>query len=302
MDRSWQDVDWSTHQHWVEVADRPVNVIELGEGPPVVFVHGHGGAWQNWLEQLPALAPAHRVIAFDLPGFGASPLPRDPITVQGYARIVDELMGRLGVDPAAVVGNSLGGFIAAELALVAPERVERLVLVSAAGVARSYIRMPLRVLDHVAEPALTALGPLLVPVESRIRRLTRRPGLRRALFALLSPHPERLELPLFYETAMASGPKPGAPLAAAEIARYDFRDRLPEIACPTLVVWGARDWIVPPSGADEFARLIPDARKVVFEDCGHVPMLEQPARFNRLLEEFLAEVPAAPEAAAATRS
>jgi len=287
----WLDVDWSEHQRWVQVAGRAVNVVELGSGSPVVFVHGHSGSWQNWLLQLPELARRHRVIALDLPGFGRSPMPREPITMSGYARIVDELLGVLDVSAAAVVGNSMGGFVAAELAIRFPQRVERLVLVSSAGAANAYIRLPVAVMDRYAESVLRRIGPLLTPVERRVVRAARRPRLRRANFALVAAHPERMDPRLFVEILMASGDKPGAPVAAAEIARYDFRDRLAEIACPTLVVWGARDRIVPPSSADEFERLIPDARKVVFEDTGHVAMLEQPERFNRLLEDFLDEEP-----------
>src|SRR5205085_6447300 len=71
----WLDVDWREHQRWVTIDGRRVNVIELGSGPPVVFIHGLSGSWQNWLEQLPVFARGHRVITFDLPGFGASQMP-----------------------------------------------------------------------------------------------------------------------------------------------------------------------------------------------------------------------------------
>ena len=76
----WMDIDWRTHQRWVLVDGQPVNVIELGEGPPLVFVHGLSGCWQNFLENLPAHASEHRVVTFDLPGFGASPMPSQTIT------------------------------------------------------------------------------------------------------------------------------------------------------------------------------------------------------------------------------
>jgi len=292
MSAAWLDVDWARHTRWVEVAGRPVNVVELGSGRPVVFVHGHSGAWQNWLEQLPVIAAAgYRAIAFDLPGFGASPLPAEPITMSGYGRLLDELLGLLDVSAAAVVGNSMGGFVGAELAIRFPPRVERLVLVSAAGVASKYIGFPLAVMDRYSERVLRPVGRWLTPVPSRTERMTRRRRLRRLGFTLLSPHPEQIDPRLFYENALASGPKPGAPRAAAEIARYDFRDRLGEIACPTLIVWGDRDRIVPPESALEFGRLIPDSRVVVFEDTGHVPMMERPERFNRLLADFLTEAP-----------
>jgi len=292
MSGAWLDVDWARHTRWVEVAGAPVNVVELGSGDPVVFIHGHSGAWQNWLEQLPVVAAAgYRAIAFDLPGFGASPLPVEPITMSGYGRLVDALLASLDVHAAAVVGNSMGGFVGAELAIAFPERVERLVLVSAAGVATKYIGLPIGLMERWSELVLGRAGRWLTPVPSRTERMARRRRLRHWAFMLLSPHPERVDPRLFYENTLASGPKPGGPRAAAEIARYDVRDRLDDIGCPTLVVWGDRDRIVPPSSADEFGRLIPDARVVVFEDCGHVPMLEQPDRFNALLLDFLAEQP-----------
>src|SRR5436305_6793609 len=105
----WLDVDWREHQRWVEVDGRPVNVIELGEGPPLVFVHGLAGSWPNWLEQLPVFAEEHRVLAMDLPGFGHSPMPAMEISMPGYARILDALLEARGIGSAAVVGNSMGG-------------------------------------------------------------------------------------------------------------------------------------------------------------------------------------------------
>ncbi len=287
----WMDVDWRAHQRWVTVRERPVNVVEVGSGPPILFIHGHAGAWQNWLEQLPVLAARHRCVAADLPGFGRSPLPRERITMSLYAELLDELMDALGLDAAVVVGNSMGGFVAAELAIKFPARVERVALVSAAGVARAYVRLPRWLMSRYSERALELLSPLLDAPEPQLRRLSVRPGLRRAILGLICTHPEKISPQLAYELAVGSGAKPGAGVAAGEIARYDFRDRLEEIACPVLIVWGDRDRVIPPSGADEFARLIPDSRKVIFEDTGHVPMIERPVRFNALLEDFIAEAP-----------
>jgi pimeloyl-ACP methyl ester carboxylesterase len=284
----WLDLDWREHQRWVTVDGRQVNVIELGSGPPIVFIHGLSGSWQNWLEQVPVFAREHRVITFDLPGFGASEMPAQKITISGYGRFVAALLDELEVDSAAVVGNSMGGFIGMELAIRFPERVERLVLVSAAGLSIEYLRneRALAVLGTL-ENRLAAYSGWLA---SRSDALARRPGARRLIFGIVAHRPDRLPGPLVAEQVRGSG-KPGFLPALDALTDYPIRDRLGEIACPTLIVWGSEDRLVPARDADEFARLIPNSRKVVWPDTGHVAMLERPAAFNALLEAFLAEEP-----------
>jgi pimeloyl-ACP methyl ester carboxylesterase len=284
----WLDLDWREHQRWVTVAGRQVNVIELGSGPPIVFIHGLSGSWQNWLEQLPVFAPEHGVITFDLPGFGASEMPAQKITISGYGRFVDALLDELEVGSAAIVGNSMGGFIGMELAIRFPERAERLVLVSAAGLSIEYLRneRALAVLGTL-ENRLAAYSGWLA---SRSDALARRPGARRLIFGIVAHRPDRLPGPLVAEQVRGSG-KPGFLPALDALTDYPIRDRLGEIACPTLIVWGSEDKLVPARDADEFARLIPNSRKVVWPETGHVAMLERPAAFNALLEAFLAEEP-----------
>jgi pimeloyl-ACP methyl ester carboxylesterase len=271
----------------VNVDGTPVNTIELGEGPPMLFVHGLSGSWPNWLEQLPIFAADRRVLAIDLPGFGSSPMPDREITISGYARLLDRLLGELGIDAAAVVGNSMGGFIAAELAIAYPQRVERLVLVSAAGI--STYDEP-RV--HRAIPSLMRTERILAAtgawVASKSDAVARRPRLREAALNVVLRHPSRIPAALAAEQIRGAG-KPGFLPALQAILEYDFRDRLPEIACPTLIVWGDSDRLVNVRDADTFAELIPNSRKVIFEDTGHMAMLERPAAFNALLRDFLAE-------------
>jgi 4,5:9,10-diseco-3-hydroxy-5,9,17-trioxoandrosta-1(10),2-diene-4-oate hydrolase len=288
----WLDVDWRTHQRWVVLDGQPVNVIELGDGQPsdrqpLVFVHGLSGSWPNWLEQLPVFGTERRVIAMDLPGFGHSPMPREPISIAGYGRLLDRLMQELSIDAAAVVGNSMGGFIAAELAIAFPQRVERLVLVSAAGISTTNNRDVRRVLPAMqrAERVLTMTGAWIA---SKSDAAARRARLRDALLYVVAKHPSRLPAALAAEQLRGAG-KPGFMSALRAIQDYDVRERLPEIACPTLIVWGAGDRLVPVRDADTFAQLIPNSRKVVFADTGHVAMLERPAAFNALLRDFLAE-------------
>lgn len=299
---SWLDIDWSAHQRWVEIADRPVNVIELGEGPPIVFVHGLSGSWPNWLEQLPVFAGGngdesrkrvssgfgnHRVIAMDLPGFGHSPMPKEKITISLYARILDSLLETLGVSAATVVGNSMGGFVSTELAIAFPQRVERLVLVSAAGIS-TYRHHGVERL----EPYLRRVAPMIAAytgfTAARSDWIASRSGLRNLSLGFVTRHPSRLPAPLVAEQIRGAG-KPGFMQALRANIDYPIRERLPEIACPTLIVWGAEDKVIPVSDAYVFEELIPDSRKMIYEDTGHMAMLERPAAFNGLLAEFVGE-------------
>ncbi|HXB63761.1 MAG TPA: alpha/beta hydrolase [Solirubrobacteraceae bacterium] len=283
----WLNVDWREHQHWTIVNDTRVNVIELGDGPPLVFVHGLSGSWPNWLEQLPVFGASHRVIALDLPGFGQSPMPADPITISGYARTLDALLAELGVSAATVVGNSMGGFVSAELAINFPQRVERLVLVSAAGLSTYGDPRGLRALARVrrVERVVSAYAGW---VATHSDTVAQRPRLRNAALGFVAAHPSRLPAPLAAEQIRGAG-KPGFVQGLAANLDYDFSHRLGEIVCPTLIVWGDRDRVITVRDAARFAELIPGARKVVFEDTGHVAMLERPAEFNALLDEFLRE-------------
>ena len=94
-DPAWRRVDWREHQRWIELPGGPVNTISLGDGPPIVFIHGLGGSWTNWLEQLPAFAEDFRVVTLDLPGFGASPLPASgDVSIPAYADAVAAVLAR----------------------------------------------------------------------------------------------------------------------------------------------------------------------------------------------------------------
>ena len=288
---AWLEVDWREHQRWITVAGTPLNTIDLGEGDPIVFVHGLSGSWPNWLEQLPVFARNHRVIAMDLPGFGHSPMPKEPITISSYARILDGLLDTLEISAATVVGNSMGGFVSAELAIAFPQRVERLVLVSAAGISTYQHRDVERI-----EPYLRRLAPMLAAytgwTAARSDWVARRPGLRNITLGTVTRHPSRLPAALAAEQLRGAG-KPGFIQALRANIDYPIAERLPEIACPTLIVWGAEDKVIPVGDADMFERLIPNSRKVIFEGTGHMAMLERPVAFNHLLDEFVAEQPVA---------
>jgi pimeloyl-ACP methyl ester carboxylesterase len=282
-DSTWMGIDWPSMIRTLEVQGRRVNVVDGGgDGPPLLFVHGLGGCWQNWLLNLPAFMDSHRVVALDLPGFGESEMPSDPISIRGYARTLDGVCDQLGVENPVVVGNSMGGFVAAEMALSFSTRVAKLVLVSAAGLSTEYLqREPLLVFARVWAAATTRAGVRSEPV-------VRRPRLRRVALQTVVRYPERLSIPLTYELVQGAG-KDGFIPALEALMGYSFRDRLERIEMPVLIVWGRNDILVPVGDAARFERLIgANAHKVIFDDTGHLAMLERPSRFNELLAGFIA--------------
>ncbi|HEY0633667.1 MAG TPA: alpha/beta hydrolase [Thermoleophilaceae bacterium] len=285
----WRSIDWRPHLHQIEIDGRSLNYVDYGSSEaghePVVFVHGLGGCWQNWLENIPRVAAeGRRAIAVDLPGFGFSEMPSDEISISGYGRVVNELCDRLDVGEVALVGNSMGGFISAETAIQFRARVARMVLVSAAGVTTSDLR----------SGPIMAGARLVAAVAARTAtmsdRVVRRRHIRHLVYHSFIRHPTRIRNELLYEITRGSG-RPGFLDALRAIMDYDFRDRLTEIGCPTLIVWGTEDMLVPSSDADEYERLIPQSRKLIFRDTGHMAMIERPQTFNDCLMEFLAEEP-----------
>jgi pimeloyl-ACP methyl ester carboxylesterase len=285
-DPEWLRIDWREHLHRIDVGGATrVNYTEMGpqSGKALVLVHGLSGAWQNWLETIPHFAKDHRVIAMDLPGFGQSPMPEWEISIEEYGRFLHEFCDTLGVRVCTVVGNSMGGFIAAEAATLQPSRFEKLVLVSAAGI--SHVRMRRQPAEVAAR-----MGIATAPLTMRLfDRGLRRPGLRRALFAGLFHAPQLLRTELLYEFFHNGTGKPGVLPAVRGLIGYDILDRLEDVEVPTLIVWGRNDHIVPPNDALGYGRRLQNSRTVIFDKTGHVPMAERPVRFNRVLETFLAE-------------
>ena len=294
-DPEWLAIDWREHLKTIELptpqgaralngsgSQNTVNYVDLGSGSPaIVFVHGLSGSWQNWLENLPHFSKSHRVIALDLPGFGASELPPWEVTVESYARQLVGFCDELEAEDCIAVGNSLGGFIAAEAAIREPERFEKLVLVSAAGI--SHARMRRQPAETGARMA-AAMAPLTLKLQ---KRSFLRPRLRNSIFRSIFHRPHELGRELLWEQWVHGAGPPGFLPAVQGLVGYDITDRLEDVKVPTLVVWGRNDRIVPPNDAFGWMKHLGNAELEVFDRCGHLPQLERPVRFNRLLEEFL---------------
>jgi pimeloyl-ACP methyl ester carboxylesterase len=281
----WLRIDWREHLHTIGLDGATVNYVEMGEptGVDLVLVHGLSGSWQNWLENIPFLAQHHRVLALDLPGFGASPMPSWEISIERYGRLLVEFCDALSAENVVVIGNSMGGFVSAEAAIKSPGRFEKLALVSAAGVSHARMR---REPAEMAGRLSTAASPIVLRFQERGLL---RPGIRHWAFRMLFHYPTRIRRELIWEFFMNGAGKPGFLPSIGALMGYDILDRLEEVDIPALVVWGRNDRIVRPADALEYAERLGNSRLVIFDKTGHVAMAERPVRFNRLLKAFLDE-------------
>jgi pimeloyl-ACP methyl ester carboxylesterase len=281
-DPEWQRVEWHRHLRRVELPGAAVNYVDIGEGEPILFVHGISGSWQNWLETLPHIARGRRALALDLPGFGASPMPSWEIEMPAYGRLVHDFCEKLGVEGATIVGNSMGGFIAAEAVTAGAPRFERLVLVSAAGIINTWNP------EERAVATAWAWKTFGSRFHDRGRWIVTHPRARQAVFGPFVRYPNRLRADLLFEQINSGLERAGGfGDALHAVIRRDIRERLGTIEIPTMIVWGQSDRVIPMSAALSYHRRIPHSRLEIFERTGHVPQLERPLRFNRLLDEFL---------------
>jgi pimeloyl-ACP methyl ester carboxylesterase len=261
------------------VAGRRVRFVRKGSGPTIVLLHGFASSIYTWKDVLPVLARDHEVVALDLPGFGQSACPPE-LTFDEYPGVVLGLLDRLGVSRATVVGNSMGGGVAAVLAGERPERVERLVLIDAAGFNLQEKKRPWPIRAVGSAPAAALLDRL------PLRRLLVEASLRQVFFddALVSG--ERIDE--YLEPVL----RPEAPrairslLASRSLHPDAVRELLPRITAPALIVWGREDRWIPVADADRFRAALPGSRVVVLDRCGHMPQEERPAEVARLIEDF----------------
>jgi pimeloyl-ACP methyl ester carboxylesterase len=293
-DPEWLRIDWREHLRWVDVppstqpgmAPARVNYAEMGptedeQGPPIVFVHGLAGCWQNWLQNIPHFARHHRVLALDLPGFGHSPMPPWEINIESHGRLLHDFCETVGVRDAVVVGNSMGGFVSAEAMIQDATRFSKLVLVSAAGISHAKaIRGPVVTGARMS----MVLAPYMLGFQERALM---RPRLRFQTMRQVFYNPNKLRYELLYEFIHSGPGTDGFFPAVAGMTGYDFLDRLEEVEAPAWIVWGRHDRVVPPADSAGYGRRLRNSRTVIYDRTGHCAMAERPVRFNRELEEFV---------------
>jgi pimeloyl-ACP methyl ester carboxylesterase len=242
-------------------------------GPAVVLLHGLGSCGDDWPLQLSPLEPFYRVITLDLPGHGQSRLPPGWTTVRGLAAPVAALLERLEEPPAHIVGLSLGGAVALQLAVDWPARVRSLIIVN------SFARMP-----HLSAGngrALVRITLLLFGPMSLVGKW---------IAAGLFPGEDQAMLRQVAAERIAANRRGAYLRLLSAAARFDLRPRLAEVSCPALIVAGDRDATVPLEAKVELQARIPGARIEIVPDSGHATPLDAHDAFNALLLGFLHEV------------
>lgn len=255
-----------------------VNGVDLyyethGTGEPVLLIHGLGSSTQDWEPQIPDLSKEFEVIAFDVRGHGRSSKPRQRYSVKLFADDTAALVRALGVGPAHVVGISMGGMIAFQLAVDAPDLVRSLVIVNSGPA------MPIR----------TFAQRMMIWTRVAIVRIRGMRAMGQVLAAKLLPKPEHAALRAAFIERWAAN-DPTAYLSALHgLVNWGVMDRLAGITCPVLVLSADQDYTPIPI-KQAYTAMMPDAELVVVEDARHFMPIEQPAPFNAALLKFLTRV------------
>jgi len=247
---------------------------EHGSGSPLVFLHGLGGSQYDWLLQIPVFSAHYRLILVDLRGHGLSPKPRGPYRVAQMAADVALLLMRLEARPAHVLGLSLGGAVAQQLAIDQPELVRSLVLVNTVARfvnrrwrqrlqgLRRFVNVYAGGMDRTADHIAGLLFPLIDQAELRKQAVTR----------LAANDPAAYRASLW------------------AVARFDTSLLLDLITCPALVIAGERDQTLPLEPKQALAAGLPNARFQIIPDSAHATPIDQPEIFNEAVLAFLREV------------
>lgn len=255
-----------------------VNGTELyyeitGQGQPVVLLHGLGSSSRDWQPQTAVLAPHYQVVAFDVRGHGRSDKSRGPYSVPLFASDTAALIRGLGIEAAHVVGISMGGMIAFQLAVDAPTLVRSLVIVNAG-------------------PALlvrTMADRLAILQRQLIVRLLGMRKMAQVLSQRLFPKPEQERLrQVFVENWSENDPR-AYRAAVQALVNWSVADHLADISCPTLVIASDRDY-TPVADKAAYVAKMPHAELVVIDDARHAVPVERPEEFNRVLGAFLSRL------------
>jgi pimeloyl-ACP methyl ester carboxylesterase len=255
---------------YTQVGKVRVRYVDSGSGEFVLLMHGLGGSIESWENNVDELAKSMRVIAIDLPGFGLSDKPKMNYTIKFYREFVVRFLKQLQLGQASIVGSSLGGHVAAEVAINHPSLVKKLVLISPAGaLPRSFKGSP-------------ALWKYVKVVSAKSVQ-----QVKQALSAVDSKPVDDSYAQLVYQKMSMPGAKEAFLSALAGSAKAPrLNRRLNKIKAPTLLLWGKEDYMIPVKFVEPFVGM-KNCRVVMLEECGHRPHFERPQLFNRIVADFL---------------
>jgi len=283
----WRSAAWKQHLNHAVIAGRRMHYLDVGEGPVVVLVHGLAAAWSVWFRNIPALAREHRVIAVDLPGFGRSESLGPGVEVGDYVQALSRLLDELEIGRVRMVGHSLGGIVVQQFAARHPARTAAVVLVATGGPPTRAQAFALRSLaagiglsNRVPRPAIAAAA----------RAVMAAPPVRRLLLSALVHDPAVVSRRLATDMVSAACRSVGATSALEAGLRAVEQENDRPITCPSLVVAGDRDRLVPAASLHYVSASLSGARQHVLANAGHHPMFEQATAFNALLQRFLWDV------------
>jgi 2-hydroxy-6-oxonona-2,4-dienedioate hydrolase len=262
----------------VTVLTFKLHYLEAGQGPPVILLHGLGGDGSRWGPNIGPLARDFHVFALDQIGFGQSDKPLANYHTGMLAEFLAGFMQTVNLPRASLVGNSMGASVALYMAVHYPQLVNKIVLADGGG-----YRAPG---DPPRRPPATPEALHLRQIQNGVTRAETREFFRIMFHnkALVTDQMVEAQLPMRLRSAFTiakiqeSGEKGLGALTEAEVRG---------VRAPTLIVWGKYDELANPEGADRLERAIPGAKKVMVDDCGHMPQLEKADEFNRLVREFL---------------
>jgi pimeloyl-ACP methyl ester carboxylesterase len=282
----------SVHSRFVQTAEPRlrVQVLEGGQGEPVLLLHGGDGMAAQWEPLLSRLSSGFHIYAPDRPGCGLTDMfnYRDVPLREHAANFVLSTMDALGLETANLVGNSMGGYFALVFALAHPDRVKRLVTVGEPAGSSATIPPANRLL------AMRGLNGLMYATVMKPGASATYEGFKRILVA----HPDRLS-PAYLDCCTAASEIPGATeswltlledcsiTGGRSTLTYSLRRELPKLSMPALLIWGDKDSFGPPTLAKEMAQLMPQGSAEVVPDAGHLAWLDQPDRVAALITNFL---------------
>ncbi|MBI3568014.1 MAG: alpha/beta hydrolase [Gemmatimonadetes bacterium] len=267
---------------FVAVAGMQVHVRD--EGPradslPLVLMHGTSASLHTWNGWTDSLSKSHRVIRFDLPGFGLTgPMPGGDYTMAHYVVVVSSLLDSLHLGRVILAGNSFGGEVAVMVTRAQPDRVAKLILVDAAGYPMRSTSVPLG-FRLARSPLFSKLMLVTLPraiIESSVRNVYGNPSL---------VTPELVDR--YYELTLRAGNRQAVADRFRQSPSDGIAGEVAQLKLPTLILWGSRDRLIPPENAERFHHDIAGSTLVIFDGLGHVPHEEDPARTVAVVRRFL---------------